>query len=116
MNDYPLVYARAKDIEQRRNLGQPLFGLGRLVATPGALELLTAAKCNPARLVQRHQCGDWGELCTADKAANVQALINGGRLLSVYRVDEIRLYVITEAVNEATGRRESSCILLPSEY
>ena len=62
MNDYPLVYARAKDIEQRRNLGKPLFSIGRLVATPRALELLTTANGNPSRLVQRHQCGDWGEL------------------------------------------------------
>lgn len=116
MNDYPLTYTRPKDIELRRLVGKPLFDLGRLVATPGALELLKKAQFHPARLLQRHQCGDWGELCPADIAANDQALLNGGRLLSVYLVDGIRLYVITEAVNEATECREISTILLPSEY
>ncbi|WP_240919255.1 hypothetical protein [Acidovorax sp. HDW3] len=116
MHDYPLTYKHLKDIELRRLVGKPLFGLGRLVATPRALELLTTAQCRPMRLLQRHQCGDWGELCPADKAANDQALLNGGRVLSLYRVDDIRLYVITEAVNDATGQRDSTCILLPSEY
>ena len=116
MHDYPLTYQHPKDIELRRLVGKPLFGLGRLVATPGALELITTAQCHPARLLQRHQCGDWGELCPADKTANDQALLGGGRLLSLYRVDGIRFYVITEAVNDATEQRDSTCILLPSEY
>lgn len=116
MDDYPLIHASPADIEQRRLAGKPLFGLGRPVATPAALALLAAAQCHPARLLQRHQCGDWGELCGDDQAANAQALLSGGRLLSVYRVGDARLYVITEAVNDATGQRVSTCILLPSEY
>ena len=119
MHDYPLIYKHLKDIELRRLVGKPLFGLGRLVATPGALELLTQAQCHPMRLLQRHQCGDWSDpdgLCSADKTANDYALLSGGRLLSLYLVDGIRLYVITEAVNDATSQRDSTCILLPSEY
>ena len=119
MNDFPLMYSKAADIEQRRLARKPLFGLGRLVATPGALEVLTATQFHPIRLLQRHQCGDWcdaNELCMADRQTNDQALISGGRLLSVYRVAGTRLYVITEAVNDATGQRDSTCILLPSEY
>ena len=119
MHDYPLIYKHLKDIELRRLVGKPLFGLGRQVATPWALELLTTAQCHPMRLLQRHQCGDWSDpdgLCSSDKAANDQSLLNGGRLLSLYLVDGIRLYVITEAVNDATSRRDSTCILLPSEY
>lgn len=119
MHDYPLIYKHLKDIELRRLVGKPLFGLGRLVATPSALEMLTTAHCHPMRLIQRHQCGDWSDpdgLCSSDKAANDQSLLNGGRLLSLYLVDGIRLYVITEAVNDATSQRDSTCILLPSEY
>ena len=119
MHDYPLIYKNLRDIELRRLVGKPLFGLGRQVATPGALELLTRAQCHPTRLLQRHQCGDWSDpdgLCLIDKAANDHALLSGGRLLSLYLVDDIRLYVITEAVNEATSQRDSTCILLPSEY
>ena len=119
MHDYPLIYKHLKDIELSRLVGKPLFGLGRLVATPGALELLDTAQFHPMRLLQRHQCGDWSDpdgLCSADKTANDHALLSGGRLLSLYLVDGIRLYVITEAVNDATSQRDSTCILLPSEY
>ena len=116
MNDFPLTYKTAKEIELRKVVNKPLFGLGRLVATPGALHVLTEAQCPPNRLLQRHQTGDWGELCTADKAANDHALLSGGRILSVYSVEGIRLYVITEAVNDDRQARESTCILLPSEY
>ena len=119
MHDSPLIYKHLKDIELRRLVGKPLFGLGRLVATPGALELLDTAQYHPMRLLQRHQWGDWSDpdgLCSADKTANDYALLSGGRLLSLYLVDGIRLYVITEAVNDATSQRDSTCILLPSEY
>ena len=119
MHDSPLIYKHLKDIELRRLVGKPLFGLGRLVATPGALELLDTAQYHPMRLLQRHQCGDWSDpdgLCSADKTANDYALLSGGRLLSLYLVDGIRLYVITEAVNDATSQRDSTCIMLPSEY
>jgi hypothetical protein len=112
----PLTYESLHEIERRRLLGKPLFGLGRLLATPAALELLTTAQHHPARLLQRHQCGDWGELGMQDKAAQDQALITGGRLLSVYRVADVRIYVLTEAVNEGTQRRECTTTLLPSEY
>lgn len=115
MNDFPLHYASLADIERRRMVGKPLFGLGRLLATPGALDVLTAAQHHPAKLLQLHQYGQWGDLCGPDKTANDEALVSGGRLLSAYKVNDIRLYVITEAVAES-GRRECTTVLLPSEY
>jgi len=36
------------------------FGLGELVATPGALEALEAANTSPAELLGRHLSGNWG--------------------------------------------------------
>ncbi len=39
---------------------QPLFALGRLVATPGALELLTRSEQTPLEFLARHSRGDWG--------------------------------------------------------
>lgn len=115
MTDWPTTYESVAAVEKRRLLGKPLFGLGRLLATPAALDVLTKAQCHPAELLQRHQCGDGGELCMSDQQANVQALVTGGRLLSVYKVAGIRLYAITEAVNDA-GRRECTTLLLPQEY
>jgi hypothetical protein len=48
----------------------PLFPLGRVVATPGAIALMEAARINPAQLLQRHQSGDWGDLEEEDWREN----------------------------------------------
>ena len=42
-------------------INQPLFELGRLVATPGALELLTRSEQTPLEFLARHSRGNWGE-------------------------------------------------------
>lgn len=102
----------------RNHNKMPLFSLGQIVATPGALEVFEQHGASPLDLLRRHQCGDWcdpGELCAEDQAANNLALRTGRRILSVYRVNGVRLYVITEAEND-DGLRKSSCVLLPSEY
>jgi hypothetical protein len=106
------------------------FDMGQLVATPGALALMEQTKTNPALIVSRHLHGDWGDVCQEDRALNDQALIDGSRLMSVYRlvspetlaatqpkkrIDLPTLFVITEAIGD-NGRRASTCILLPEEY
>ena len=48
----------------------PKFSLGRIVATPGALEAVQQANQNPFEFIRRHQSGDWGELCAEDKREN----------------------------------------------
>ena len=46
-----------------------------------------------------------------DQQANEDALLQGERLLSVYRTSkDVKLWVITEA------DRSSTCVLLPDEY
>jgi hypothetical protein len=87
-----------------------LFPLGRIVATPGALELLAATGTDPAELLARHQAGDWGDLGAFDRRENDRALRTGARLFSAYDTPEGRLWIITEA------DRSSTCLLLPSEY
>jgi hypothetical protein len=87
------------------------FPLGRIVATPGALRALAAANADPVRYVARHASGEWGDLDADDRAANEQALRDGARLLSAYRLpDGERLWIITEADRSATT------LLLPDEY
>lgn len=41
---------------------QPKFSLGQTVATPGALDALSAAGQTPMDLLRRHIAGDWGDL------------------------------------------------------
>lgn len=83
------------------------FLLGKTVTTPGALAL----GIDLASYMRRHHCGDWGDLDECDKQANEEALEEGFRILSCYRVGGgRRIYIITEA------DRSSTCILLPEEY
>jgi hypothetical protein len=94
----------------------PKFLPGRLVATPAALEALAQSGQEVTFFLGKHLGGDWGDLDAEDRAANDQALVDGSRLLSVYRtLRGVRLYVITEAVGD-DGQRASTCIQLPEEY
>jgi hypothetical protein len=98
------------------NLTQPLFTLGQLVITPGALTVLTEHGVAPGDLLDRHVGGDWSEMAPEDRATNSQAVQNGGRVFSSYSLTStVRVWVITEAKGD-DGVRASTCILLPSEY
>ena len=86
---------------------QSLFPLGRILATPGALDL----GVNFFPYLRRHQCGDWGDLDAEDKAENNFSVENGLRILSAYHtLDGIKFWIITEADRSATT------ILLPDEH
>ncbi|MCK9463631.1 MAG: hypothetical protein M0R80_28770 [Proteobacteria bacterium] len=89
-----------------------LVSLGQVVSTPGALAALEASGQNAMEFLARHERNDWGDVSDGDKLLNDQALVDGGRLLSVYHLkdDTTRIWVITEA------DRSSTCILLPEEY
>src|ERR1700726_1873685 len=64
---------------------KPLFNLGQIVATPGALAALAKAGQTPLDFLTRHVCGDWGELDAHDQKENELGLKRGFRLLSSYR-------------------------------
>jgi hypothetical protein len=92
------------------------FGLGRIVATHGALAALKDASQAADEFLARHVTGDWGDLDDEDGQTNDAALINGSRILSAYQTRKgVRIWVITEAVNEV-GLRYCSTLLPPSEY
>jgi hypothetical protein len=84
--------------------------LGRVVATPGALNLLMEVKAHPFDYLARHATGDWGDLCKYDRRQNQIALREGYRVLSSYDVPQGRVWIITEADRSVTT------ILLPEEY
>jgi pilus assembly protein CpaF len=62
----------------------PLFPLGQVVATPGALAVLEKAGQQPQDFLARHVHGDWGDLCDEDRNENLLSLEQGFRLLSSY--------------------------------
>jgi len=71
----------------QRTERKPLFDLGQLVATPGALAALEKTGQTPMEFLSRHVRGDWGDLPEEDKAENQLSLEKGFRLLSSYRTN-----------------------------
>lgn len=93
------------------------FLLGKLVATPGALAALQRSGQSASDFLDRHQRGDWGDVCADDAKLNDEASAHEGdeerqgRVLSAYKTRlGDRIWVITEA------DRSSTCTLLPAEY
>jgi hypothetical protein len=88
---------------------RPLFPLGDVYLSAGAAALsLYPAEID--RLLNRHHCGDWGDLDTDDKQANDLDLKDGGRLLSRYDLEAGSFYVITE------WDRSMTTLMLREEY
>jgi hypothetical protein len=88
----------------------PLFEMGRLVGTPGAIKFCDDNLIPMISLVRRHLRGDWGDLDADDKSANAKALNDGTRIISMYKWPQGKIWIITEADRSVTT------VLLPSEY
>ena len=90
-----------------------LFDTGRLVATPGVLEVTKRNGQGIEPLLKRHLSGDWGDMHDEDKEAN-DAAVNGEikqRVMSSYDLpDGNKVWIITE------WDRSVTTLLLPSEY
>lgn len=90
---------------------KPLFSLGQVLGTPGAFVAMKQAGQDPAELLARHLCGDWGDLDEEDKQENDLSVREGFRILSAYTLStKVKVWLITEADRSATT------FLLPEEY
>lgn len=65
------------------------------------------------RIVDRHVRADFGDICSEDERANLDAMKNGGRILSAYLVEGVKLWVITDAPNTD---RAVTTVLYPGDY
>jgi hypothetical protein len=94
------------------NSPRPLFPLGKVVATPGALEEIERTGDSMPDLLRRHVTGDFGTVCQADWKANEDAIANGERVFSAYMLKDgkTKVWIITEA------DRSSTCVLMPEDY
>ena len=105
-----------------RSRKPPRFPLGQVCITPNVLAVLERLNIRPITLLQRHLQGDWGELDPEDIEANEEALREGYRLLSCYRLplqsdanetgttEGVKVWIITEA------DRSITTLLLPEDY
>ncbi|WP_353627682.1 hypothetical protein ABNQ24_06870 [Ralstonia pseudosolanacearum] len=92
-------------------LARPRLALGQLVATPAAVAALSEAGVSVYRLLNRHTCGDWGELSDEDRQQNELAVTTGQRVLSSYLLGNgQKIWIITE------WDRSATTVLLPDEY
>jgi hypothetical protein len=90
---------------------KPLFALGQVVATPGALNAMTEFNVAPLDLLHRHVTGDWSDLSEDDQQQNLLAIRSGLRMFSSYKLGaSTKIWIITEA------NRSSTTLLLPDEY
>ena len=98
---------------------KPLFRLGQILATPGALVTLERLGVNPLSLVfGRHVLGDWGDLGDEDRELNNHSVAKGMRIFSSNKLAVLTsdgttsetVWILTEA------DRASTTILMPSEY
>ena len=90
---------------------KPLFDLGSLVSTPGALAALAKSGQTPLDFLSRHITGDWGDLEEEDRKENELSVKQGFRILSSYKTNAgQKVWVITEADRSVTT------LLLPEEY
>lgn len=97
-------------------VSKPLFKLGQVVATPGAIAALEKTGQSPWDFLSRHVVGDWGVVDAEDAESNNEALKDGSRILSAYLLrDSTKIWVITEAEDD-DGNRAATTILMPDEY
>jgi len=96
----------------KNETSKSLFSMGRIVSTPGALNLLLEHGAAVQGLLYRHCHGDWGQVSAGE--LNDAAVREGTRILSSYQLARgdrrTRVWIITEA------DRSSTCLLLPEEY
>ena len=93
-------------MDDNTKTGPPLFPLGQIVATPGALAL----GIDFIPYLAMHQRGYWGDVSQEDWQENDFSVKNGFRILSVYVVENGRFWVITE------HDRSVTTVLRPDEY
>jgi len=95
---------------------EKLFAVGTVVMTVGIDALLQDEKSELSdealtRLLQRHQCGDDGDVNTEDHESNLYAIQQGDlRIMSVYKLETVTVWIITE------HDRSYTTVLLPEEY
>ena len=87
------------------------FDFGRVVATPTLANYCEKKGFSMLPYLIRHANGDWGDVCKEDWKSNDEALKNGLRLLSEYKLpDGRRIWIITE------WDRSATTLLFPEDY
>ena len=87
------------------------FQLGRIFATPGAIDALETSGESAQTFINRHARLEQGTLSDEDHRENLLSVSRQLRIFSAFKTASgIKIWIITEA------NRSATTILLPSEY
>ena len=67
---YPQTHTEQEPSHNEGESPKPLFRLGQVVGTPGALQAFEETGENPLEFLLRHVTGDWSELDEHEQAEN----------------------------------------------
>ncbi|HOZ67534.1 MAG TPA: type I restriction endonuclease subunit M [Burkholderiaceae bacterium] len=108
-----------------------LFFPGQVVATPDSIALMQLHQFSAAALLNRHLHGDFGDVHPDDLELNKNALVDGSRILSCFRLSSPEkimatprskrhllptVWVISDAVEGDPRQREVTTFLTPENY
>lgn len=93
----------------------PRFPLGQIVMTDGVMQYCREKGVNVPQVfnyfLELHSNGQWGDIPEEDKKSNDKSAREGGfMIMSEYKLNDIRIWVITESDRSATT------FLFPEEY
>lgn len=106
------------------------FSLGKIAATPAVLKLLERKGYSASALLARHSACDFGDHDPHDHKQNEDAIANGGRIFSVYRLCDAEwlkqiprsqrhkidtVWIVTNGENDA-GVRDATVLMTPACY
>ncbi len=81
----------------------PLFPLGIVVASAEATLALAKSKTQPDELLEQHASGRFGDVSPEQRHVNLDAIKNGGRVVSIFTLASgDRLHVVTAANRMST--------------
>lgn len=92
---------------------KPKFELGQTVMTRSVADWIDGNEARHIRVMaclQKHQCGDWGEVSATDARLNDAAVKSEDRIMSAYTVDNKTVWVITE------HDRSVTTVMFPEDY
>lgn len=92
-------------------LTESKFHLGEIISTTQLFVYCEKNRFALFSYLARYANGDWGDVCKEDWKSNDEALKNGLRLISEYKLpDGRRIWIITE------WDRSATTLLFPEDY
>ena len=104
---------------------------GQVFATPDSIALMQLHQFSAVALLNRHLHGDFGDVHPDDLEMNKSAIVDGSRILSVFRLTSPEkimatprskrhllptIWVISDAVEGDSRQREVTTFLTPENY